>query len=200
MEGPAPQLSPPGVQSKHVRSTGAEGIGMILRLDGIGRAQNEMLVEEYKCSVTQEPKGFTLPRGHYSQWHVKCLKTTEYIFKWSHHKNQHAIIHVTYMPQGLHTWERYAVYFASWKRLGTGETVQELSTLAALPEVLGLVSSTHVTAYNHLSQQFQRIWCLLTSLGTRHAHGVHTYKKVRQTKKIQKWKYKHYISHNINWH
>lgn len=47
--------------------------------------------------------------------------------------------------------------------------VQWLRILAAIPEDLGWILSTHKVAYDYLYPQLQGI--LLTSVGNRHTHG-----------------------------
>ena len=51
-----------------------------------------------------------------------------------------------------------------------------LGALAASPEDLGLIPSTHMVANNSQLLQFQRIQCsLIASLGTRHASSTPPY-------------------------
>lgn len=57
-----------------------------------------------------------------------------------------------------------------------GQVAQQLRTLAALIEDLGLVPSTHMLAPNGMLLQFQGIRCLsLACQGIRHTHGEQTY-------------------------
>ena len=61
-------------------------------------------------------------------------------------------------------------------KLGTGERVQQLRALAALPEDPGLIPSNHMVVHSHLSLQHQGIPCpLLFSESTRHKYGTQTY-------------------------
>lgn len=61
-----------------------------------------------------------------------------------------------------------------WKR--AGEIAQWLSAVAALTKDLGWIPSTQKVAHSHSLLLFQGIQSpLLTSSGTRHIHGAHTY-------------------------
>lgn len=53
----------------------------------------------------------------------------------------------------------------------------QLRTLAALTEDLGLIPNLPIEAHGYLQLQFQGIWWLLVSVGTRHTWGVQTYMK-----------------------
>lgn len=70
-----------------------------------------------------------------------------------------------FLEQGL--------FFFFKARLGAWGIAQWLRACVALREGLGLVPSAYTHAHSHLQLQFQEIWCLLlTSLVTRHLHGV----------------------------
>lgn len=86
------------------------------------------------------------------------------------------------------------------KDRGVGEMMTEWLRVAALPEEQSSVSSIHMTAYHHLSLQFQRIPCpLLVSAGAGHLNCVqtsmqgnnHTHKiktnEIVQTERTLKW-------------
>lgn len=64
--------------------------------------------------------------------------------------------------------------------------VQWLTTLAALIENLGSVSSTDVAAYSSL--QYQMTPCLLlSSMCARNTHGIHTYRGSIHTHTHNEW-------------
>lgn len=52
------------------------------------------------------------------------------------------------------------------------QRAQQLRELAAFAKDLGLVPSSDWMAYNHLSLQFQGVWCPPL---TRYVHSIHTY-------------------------
>jgi hypothetical protein len=89
------------------------------------------------------------------------------------------------IPWGLWNKEIYHlgrvsnVYFWMWKtrhRLGPGEMAGWLRASAPLPEGPGSVPGTHMVTYSHPELQLQRFcYPLLTSVGTRHTRGDHTY-------------------------
>ena len=65
------------------------------------------------------------------------------------------------------------------RRNRVGETSQQFTAHAAL-EVLGLIPRTNMVSHNHLHLQFQGVrHPLLTSAGTRHVHGAHTYMQAK---------------------
>lgn len=60
--------------------------------------------------------------------------------------------------------------------LGAGEVIWQLRLTLALAEYLGLIPSTDMAAYKHSELQFQGIqYPLLTSGGTKHIIGTHTF-------------------------
>jgi hypothetical protein len=61
-------------------------------------------------------------------------------------------------------------------KMGNWRDDSAVMRISALKEDPGSVSSIYMVVHNHPKLQLQRVWCpLLTSSGTKHSGGVHTF-------------------------